>query len=40
MLDRLDLSALKAAQNQQDALAAQRIVMDLLLGTGTGKGER
>jgi xylose isomerase len=40
VLDRLDLSALKAAQNQQDALAAQRIVMELLLGTGTGKGER
>lgn len=33
-LDRLDLNALKAAQSQQDALEAQQIVMDLLLGKG------
>src|SRR6266571_4074678 len=34
LLDRLDLSALSAAQERQDALEAQRIVMDMLLGTG------
>src|SRR5918911_205493 len=39
-LDRLDLSALKAAQDRQDALAAQRIVLDLLLGSDTGQAER
>jgi xylose isomerase len=33
VLDRLDLSALRAAQQRQDALEAQRIVMDMLLGT-------
>ncbi|MBO0791786.1 MAG: TIM barrel protein [Ktedonobacteraceae bacterium] len=33
LLDRLDLDALKAAQEQQDALKAQRIVLDMLLGT-------
>src|SRR6266540_4275971 len=32
ILDRLDLSALAAAQDRQDALAAQRMVMDMLLG--------
>jgi xylose isomerase len=32
MLDRIDMNALKAAQDQQDALAAQQIVLDLLLG--------
>ena len=31
-VDRIDLNALKAAQNNQDALAAQRLVHDLLLG--------
>ena len=35
VLDRLDLSALAAAQDRQDALAAQRIVLDLLLGANT-----
>jgi len=40
VLDRLDLSALTAAQDRQDALAAQRIVLDLLLGTSGGQGER
>ncbi len=34
LLDRLDLGALSAAQERQDALEAQRLVMDLLLGTG------
>jgi xylose isomerase len=33
LLDRIDLNALAAAQDQQDALEAQRIVMDMLLGT-------
>jgi xylose isomerase len=32
LLDKIDLKALKAAQDKQDALAAQRVVMDLLLG--------
>jgi xylose isomerase len=32
-LDRLDLAALEEAQSRQDALAAQRIVLDLLLGS-------
>ncbi|MGA7903543.1 MAG: sugar phosphate isomerase/epimerase family protein [Terrimicrobiaceae bacterium] len=32
LLDRLDLKALEAAQGRQDALAAQRLVLDLLLG--------
>lgn len=32
LLDRLDLNALKAAQAAQDALAAQRLIHDLLLG--------
>ena len=35
LLDRVDLRALAAAQDQQDALAARRLVMSLLLGTGT-----
>jgi xylose isomerase len=33
LLDRLDLNALRAAQERHDALEAQRIIMDLLLGT-------
>jgi xylose isomerase len=32
LLDRLDLRALAAAQGQQSALEAQRIVLDALLG--------
>jgi xylose isomerase len=32
-LDRIDLTALAAAQDRQDALAAQRLVLDMLLGT-------
>ncbi len=35
LLDRVDLRALAAAQDRQDALAAQRLVMSLLLGAGT-----
>jgi len=34
LLDRLDLDALTAAQGRQDALEAQRLVMDALLGVG------
>ena len=34
LLDRIDLNALKAAQEPQDALEAQRVVMDMLLGAG------
>jgi xylose isomerase len=37
LLDRMDLQALAAAQNRHDALGAQRIVMDLLLGEGLEK---
>jgi xylose isomerase len=40
LIDRIDISALRAAQDRQDALAAQRIVMEMLLGTGIGKGQR
>ncbi len=40
VLDRIDLGALSAAQDRQDALAAQRVVLDMLLGAGIGKGER
>ncbi len=32
LLDRLDMQVLAAAQNRQDALAAQRLVLDLLIG--------
>jgi xylose isomerase len=31
LLDRVDLNQLKAAQDAQDALAAQRLIQDLLL---------
>jgi sugar phosphate isomerase/epimerase len=34
LLDRIDLNALTAAQDRQDSLEAQRIVMDTLLGAG------
>lgn len=37
LLDRLDLSALRAAQDHQDALEAQRIVLDLFLGSNVSK---
>jgi xylose isomerase len=37
LLDRIDIGALKAAQDRHDALAAQRVVMDMLLGTGKGQ---
>jgi xylose isomerase len=40
VLDRLDPGTLSAVQDRHDALAAQRIVLDLLLDAGTGKGER
>src|SRR5262245_8901901 len=40
LIDRIDINALRAAQDRQDALAAQRIVMDMLLGTGSGRGEQ
>src|SRR5437764_9731354 len=34
LLDHLNLGALRAAQERQDALEAQRVVMDTLLGVG------
>lgn len=40
LIDRIDSDTLKAAQDRHDALAAQQIVMDMLLGTGSGRGER
>jgi xylose isomerase len=40
LLDRLDLGALRATQERQDALEAQRIVMDMLLGAGTTEVSR
>ena len=33
-LNRLDMNKLKAAQDAQDALAAQRLIHELLLGSG------
>lgn len=38
LLDRLDPGALTTAQDRQDALAAQHLVLDLLLNTGTQQG--
>ena len=38
-LDRA-LGTLAAAQDRQDALAAQRLVLDLLLGAGSTEGSR
>ena len=40
LLDRLDLGALTAAQGRQDALEAQRLVMDALLGVGIAEVSR
>ena len=40
LLDRIDLNALAAVQDQQDALAAQRLVMSLLLGAGATEAGR
>ena len=40
LLDRIDMQALAAAQDRQDALEAQRIVMELLLGDGPREGPR
>jgi xylose isomerase len=37
LLDRLDLNALRDAQNRQDALDAQRIVFEMFLGAGVVK---
>src|SRR5579884_2160723 len=37
LLDRLDLNALATAQDRQDALEAQRIVLDMLLGVSLVK---
>ncbi len=37
LLDRIDPEALKSAQARQDALAAQTLVLDQLLGGGSGK---
>lgn len=34
VLDRVDLSALAAAQDRQEPLAAQRVVLEMLLGSG------
>jgi xylose isomerase len=40
LLDRIDLPALAAAQDKQDALEAQRIVMEMLIGTGVAEATR
>jgi xylose isomerase len=40
LLDRLDLGALTAAQTRQDALEAQRLVMDALLGVDIAEVSR
>jgi xylose isomerase len=40
LLDRLDLDALTAAEARQDALGAQRVVMDALLGLGATEVSR
>jgi xylose isomerase len=40
LLDRLDLDALRAAQERQDDFEAQRVIMDVLLGAGTTKVPR
>src|SRR6478609_9496311 len=40
LLDRIDLNALSAAQDRHDPLAAQRIVIDMLVGSGNGTLER
>ena len=40
LLDRIDLTALTAAQDRQDALEAQRIVMDMLLGATVTEAAR
>jgi xylose isomerase len=37
VLDRIDPSALTAAQDRQDALEAQRLVLDMLLGADTAE---
>jgi xylose isomerase len=40
LLDRIDLPALAAAQDKQDALEAQRIVMEMLIGTSVAEATR
>jgi xylose isomerase len=40
VLDRVDAATLSAAQDRQDALAAQRLVLDVLLAGDLGKGAR
>jgi xylose isomerase len=40
LLDHLNLGALRAAQERQDALEAQRVVMDTLLGVGISEVSR
>ncbi|MEO8285289.1 MAG: TIM barrel protein [Chloroflexota bacterium] len=40
LLDRIDVKALTAAQDKQDALEAQRVVMEMLLGTRTEEASR
>jgi xylose isomerase len=40
LLDRIDLQALAAAQDRQDALEAQRVVMDLIVGADSTGGSR
>jgi len=39
VLDRIDMNALSEAQDRQDALAAQRLVLELLLGNNIDKGD-
>jgi xylose isomerase len=40
LLDRIDLNALAAAQERQDALEAQRIVLDMLIGATVTEAAR
>ena len=40
LLDRIDLTALAAAQDKQDALEAQRLVLEMLLGAGSTEAAR
>jgi xylose isomerase len=40
LLDRIDMQALAAAQDRQDALAAQGVVMDLLFGAAMQEGSQ
>jgi xylose isomerase len=40
LLDRIDLNSLAAARDRQDALEAQHIVMDMLVGTPVTEAAR